>query len=1010
MRPPIFVIICLIQAPMIFSHHDERIIFPLTYIDHSVELHSLTKELPLQTGKCQDYRNRDLELKLPGVSPRNLYPGFINSYRISCLSLTDSSIERIQSGSFAYVSNLLYLDLSRNRIQLCDLLNFGNLERLRTLVIDENDSQGQETNLILSGSSYFSRLEHLYLRKNFLRDISVNLRQHFPSMTHLYLSDNRLEGGVFAYLQLPHTLTHLHLERNWIREMDTHELINLSSLFLDGNRIGSICSWRCHTRNHLVLRGMAGLKFLSLLRNEISYVDSGTFDETRSLQSLNLAHNSISHLPPGIFDVLQRLEDLSLSYNRLSQVPDISRLSMIGSLSLDHNNIDRISSHAFAHLHCLKWLSLGGNRISSVETNAFVDLPLLEELDLSDNQLSYLPWEWITSSCLQHLDVRNNHFASFESLSLRNLWSLTHLYVQGTPLSNIITTTHWQIGYNTTVHVKYSSSVNRVPCYVSCDGGYTIPRITFRDEWTWYERVILMMKSVDFLHQRQGSMFLLIAVNKLLNAGHRTHQSSFQFLYPQFTQLHRRTNIGYKPTMIIVKLLIHVGLSFTLMSSLSASNSSCEDGHLHINLAGTGLQRLKDRFLSSSLINSLHLEDNQIWSIAEGAFADLPNLQYLNLARNLLPYTKLTQTFPKLKTLILDAAITGLSQKDVQQSFTNDYSPCPLELPLSDAGLHLELSANLPELEQLHLRNNGIISIAGLQNSPNLTHLYLGTNRISRELIEAFKHPTLKHLHLENNSIESFNSPVMHQLKVLVLDHNNIYRLCSGDCSPKHVASKYEPMVNLSGAGRLQSLSVANNVLMDIDEDAFVSLKSLHFLNLSGNFLETIGSGLFTNLTKLKSLALSDNGLTEIPDVNDLKKLEVLLLNGNHVKVISKTSFTNLPKLKTLSFANNDLSQIDAGSFDALTSLNELDLSGNKLLTLPENWISGILPQRLHLNNNLFTEIENMSLNNESCTEYLSIAGNPMVKLATKELLKLSRTLVINIDIGRETSSDRRKD
>lgn len=481
----IFIVTCLIQAHPIASHHGQRIIFPLTYIDNSIQLVSITKGLALQTGKCEDNRNRDLVLDLPGVAPRNLYPGFIDSYRVSCLSLTDSAIERIQSTSFAYLSNLVYLDLSRNRIQLCDLLNFGNVDKLKTLVIDENDFQGQQHHpLILSTSSYFSHLEHLYLRKNSLCDITISLRHDFPSLTHLYLSDNRLEGQTLNHLQLPFTLTHLHLERNLISEMNTRSLTSLSSLFLDGNSIASICSWECPYGNRLALQQMSRLNFLSLLRNKISYLEKGCFDEARGLQSLNLAHNSINNISPGTFDVLQQLMDLSLSYNRLAVVPDVSRMMALVSLSLDHNVINRISSRAFANLHYLKWLSLGGNRISTIEADAFVNLPSLEELDLSDNQLTYLPWGWISGTCLQHLDVRNNYFTSLESLSLHNLWTLTHLYVQGTPLSNVITTPQW-FNSNTTVHVKYSSSVNRGPCYVACDGGYTIPRITFRNEWTW---------------------------------------------------------------------------------------------------------------------------------------------------------------------------------------------------------------------------------------------------------------------------------------------------------------------------------------------------------------------------------------------------------------------------------------------------------------------------------------------------------------------------------------------
>ncbi|XP_044584733.1 leucine-rich repeat-containing G-protein coupled receptor 5-like [Cotesia glomerata] len=479
----IFLIYHLTVSSSGFSN--SRVSFPLTYVDYSIPIPESGKIL-LPTGKCEDIKDRDLSLYLPGCAPVTLYPGFIDSCRVSCLCLSDSSISKISVGSFDKLPNLEYLDLSRNRIQLCDFLSFGGHQKLVTLIIDENDSGLREQ--VLSESDCFPKLEHLYLRKNNIADITIPLQRTFPSLTHLYLSDNKLKGRTFEYLDLPLTLTHLHLERNQINRLDTRGLINLSSLFLDGNRIQSLSHLPCLDESNLSLRHATRLRFLSLSQNMITSVQRDSFDDCRALKSLNLAHNRISSIPFGTFDGLSELRDLSLSYNQLTSLPDFRNVRVLTSLSLDHNLIEYIPSGAFCDLGELKWLSLGNNRIKNVFVEAFVNLDSLEEIDLSYNELTYLPYGWIRGSTrLKHLDVRGNRFTRIEDLALDCTVSLKYLYLQGNPLDRY-TPGYWKIKNEVSVYLEYESSVRREPCNVRCGvkyREYVIPRVSYSDEWTW---------------------------------------------------------------------------------------------------------------------------------------------------------------------------------------------------------------------------------------------------------------------------------------------------------------------------------------------------------------------------------------------------------------------------------------------------------------------------------------------------------------------------------------------
>ena len=483
---PTLFLILITTSGVINGYLPEPIYFPMRYVDRSIDLGISTDELNVQTGKCEESRIRDLSLIIPrSCAPRALYPGFINSDRVTCLSLRDSLIEQVSIGSFDRLPNLFYLDLSKNRIQFCDLLSFGGHSRLTTLIVDENGIIGDDSRgLIIDRADYFPLLEHLYLRKNLIRELRISLRRNFPILSHLYLSDNRLVAESFDYLDLPMSLTHLHLERNMIRRLESRTVRNLHFLFLDGNQISSICAINC-VGSFLNLRGAVNLKFLSLAHNEISHIDRDSFAEACNLRSLSLSHNRLNTIASSEFYWLRELRDLSLSHNHLRVVPNLGYSTILMSLTLDHNEIERIDAGAFRDLRHLRWLTLNGNRISVVETGAFSGLTMLEELDLSDNELSHLAWSWIDSnSCLRLLDLRGNRLSTFDYLYLQDIGSLTDLYLQGNPLMSTGQTVYGNVRRNVSVHLEYGVTFTTRPCYVICDYDTRVRnRIVASDYW-----------------------------------------------------------------------------------------------------------------------------------------------------------------------------------------------------------------------------------------------------------------------------------------------------------------------------------------------------------------------------------------------------------------------------------------------------------------------------------------------------------------------------------------------
>lgn len=439
----------------------------------AVNSHNAEPDIP--SGKCGDQINQhhDASTYLTRTCVSRIMDRHsITSDRLTCLSLRDCQIEEIRYGSFENIADLSYLDLSKNRIQFCDLLSFGGHGNLRTLIVDENGEivVNAHRGLTIDRADFFPRLEHLYMRKNSLTHLRISIGRHFPVLTHLYLSDNLLTSESLNQLtNIPSSLTHLHLERNRIRRVESPIMRNLRYVFIDGNAIGAICGTNCY-ENCIDLRGATELRFLSLSQNEISRVASDSFVDTWNLRSLNLDHNNLDSIAIGTLDRLRQLEDFSSSHNRLRYLPDFRDTSMLTSLIANHNHIERIGTDAFRNLDQLKWLSLNNNRLSIIEAGAFRCLRSLEELDLSNNDLSYLPPLWIDSETpLRTLDLRNNRFTTYDHFYLHNSLSLNDLYIQGNPLTRLISPTCSTFISHVSVHVDNGMTYDVGPCRIICD-------------------------------------------------------------------------------------------------------------------------------------------------------------------------------------------------------------------------------------------------------------------------------------------------------------------------------------------------------------------------------------------------------------------------------------------------------------------------------------------------------------------------------------------------------------
>ncbi|KAJ7996773.1 hypothetical protein DPEC_G00240490 [Dallia pectoralis] len=140
---------------------------------------------------------------------------------------------------------------------------------------------------------------------------------------------------------------------------------------------------------------------------------------------------------------------------------------------------------------------------------------------------------------------------------------------------------------------------------------------------------------------------------------------------------------------------------------------------------------------------------------------------------------------------------------------------------------------------------------------------------------------------------------------------------------------------NMSG---LVELTLSRNTIHAVRPQAFADLESLRSLHLDTNRLTVVGPRDLSGLTNLQHLIINNNQLTDISaEAFDdfLQTLEDLDLSYNNLRKVHWESIQNMASLHTLNLDHNLIDHIAEGSFGELYKLARLDMTSNRLQTLP---------------------------------------------------------------------------
>ncbi len=273
-----------------------------------------------------------------------------------------------------------------------------------------------------------------------------------------------------------------------------------------------------------------------------------------------------------------------------------------------------------------------------------------------------------------------------------------------------------------------------------------------------------------------------------------------------------------------------------------------------------------------------------------------------------------------------------------------------------------DLFEDLVSLKLLRLIGNLMTSVPkAIVRTQMLTHLDLSSNNLTGHCISILKECTkLTHLNLSCNQIDHFPYGLSSLTKIRALDLSSNY------------ISDFPPAI--LAMTDIKELNLAFNLLTSIP-DEIERLVQLRSLSLTGNKVHYIPHSI-CELVHLKQLDIRGNLMEDLGGIAWIASaFEIYLSYNNMIKL--DTSAWNSATVVLAS--HNQLSSISF--MQRMTFLKTIDLTVNKLITLPDNLFE-FTPalQSLNLARNQLTALPS-SLNQLQCIESINIADNEISEL-----------------------------
>ncbi|XP_034038274.1 LOW QUALITY PROTEIN: PH domain leucine-rich repeat-containing protein phosphatase 1-like [Thalassophryne amazonica] len=458
-------------------------------------------------------------------------------------------------------------------------------------------------------------------------------------------------------------------------------------------------------------------------------------------------------------------------------------------------------------------------------------------------------------------------------------------------------------------------------------------------------------------------------------------------------------HLGQFPLAICeISTLTEVNLSCNYLASVPSCVGAMTNLQTFL-LDGNSLCELPNELGSLQRLCYLGLSFN-LFSHVPQVLERLASMEKLCMAGNNLD-TLTLQNFRLLRVKYIDLRLNKISSMVPDEP---DLLRHVTQLDVRDNRLQ-ELDASVfPRLEVLHCERNHISSLKA--KGCLLKGIYASSNEL-RQLDVNPVPSNLSYMDISRNRMESLPNWLCEAKKLEVLDvsHNLISELPA----------------RLLCSSSLRKLSAGHNQLQKLPER--VERPLLEVLDVQHNQLTELPCNLFLKSDSLRCLNASANKLEHLPPSSLSEEnhsiLQELYLTNNRLTDKCVPMLTGHAHLRILHMAYNHLQTFPASKMAKLEELEEVDLSGNMLKTVPTTIMNCRRMHTLIAHSNsieVFPEVMQlmeMKCVDLSCNELseitlpenlppklqeLDLTGNPRLSLDHKTLEQLNNIRCFRID------------